>query len=175
MEFKPRNDNSSVTRKILINRDTYKTLKKMAIDFNIDIDDKITPEVLGECVNHSVAQNKDKENIIQKGIIKLFPNANNIIAIPVRNQNVSEYFIDRLNIAFLDGSKDVKVSDVISSAVWYDNEAGIHRNFIPDTTNPQSVHNFSLTGEDGQIRAFTVKTKSFDILNRDMIEFYWES
>jgi len=57
LKFKETNNMHSLTRKAHITRDSYKALKKMAIDFDIDDDGKITPETLGECINHLLLEN----------------------------------------------------------------------------------------------------------------------
>jgi hypothetical protein len=59
VEFKKRNDLHSSIRKGSITRETHKVLKKLAIDFELDDDGKITPEALGECINHVVAVYQD--------------------------------------------------------------------------------------------------------------------
>lgn len=57
VKFNKTNDLSSVTKKILITKDTYKILKKLTIDLDLDDDGKILPEMLGECVNYLVKNN----------------------------------------------------------------------------------------------------------------------
>ena len=164
--FTPSNNQHSVTRKSHITRDTHKVLKKMAIDFELDDDGKITPEALGECINHLVKVTSNLNDMFLSGKITLYSGKENNISIPVRAR-VKEYFIDGLQSQL----KDIDVADIVESVSWYDEVEGSYRTFVPSVTDKNSPHNFMLVESHNQIRAFVVKTKSFN----EPVEFYWST
>jgi hypothetical protein len=55
-------DNSRIIKRIPLNRETHKFLKKMAIDLDLDNDGAIKPEIIGECIDRLVSTLTEKES-----------------------------------------------------------------------------------------------------------------
>jgi hypothetical protein len=51
-----------ITKRIAMSQDTYKYLKKMSIDLEIDNDGKFTPEVLGICIDEMINRLENKQD-----------------------------------------------------------------------------------------------------------------
>ena len=109
------------------------------------------------------------------GTIKLQNNAWQLIAIPVKNSNIKEYFVDRLADKY-----NVAPEDMIEICSAFFGNEGRFRSYIPGVTNPNTSNNFPLVYEDDgnyEVTGFWVKLKDMTgiISDVDNIIFEWEA
>ena len=55
-------NNEKVTKRVPLNKETYKFLKKMVIEEDLDNDGIIKPEMIGECIDKLVTNMKANQN-----------------------------------------------------------------------------------------------------------------
>jgi hypothetical protein len=60
-EYKNIEESEKIVKRFPLNRETYKYLKKMAIDLDLDTDGAIKPEVIGECIDKAIEIIKKKQ------------------------------------------------------------------------------------------------------------------
>lgn len=133
--------------------------------------------------NYGAEGNDTKEVFIEynancdgEGTIKIQNNVWQMIAIPVRNVNIKEYFLDVLDSKIKVSDDTKSVSDVIEVANCYLGNENQFRSYVPGFTNATSINNFPLVYNDEgnfEVTAFWIKTKNFtEFYDQDLI-FEW--
>ena len=110
-------------------------------------------------------------DIVGDGSIKLNPNVWQLIAIPVQNEKVYEYFVKQLEDKT--GESEENILEVCNC---YFGQEDKFRSYVPAVTNRLSSNNFPLSITDGihsEITAFWVKMRDYTTFyNQDLI-FEW--
>jgi len=109
------------------------------------------------------------------GTISLQNNRWQLIAIPVQEQNVKEYFVDRLAVKYNLAPKEM--IEICNAFFGSDN---LFRSYIPGVTNPNSPNNFPLVYNDNgnlEVTVFWVKLKDLSgiVPEPDNIVFDWST
>jgi len=112
------------------------------------------------------------------GRIRLNNNVWQLIAVPVQNKNVNDYFLNNIEAQIQTYDGDKTVTDVIEVVNAYPGHRDKFFSFVPGVTNVSSESNFPLTIDDGSIKevtAFWVKMKDYySITNNEDIIFEWD-
>jgi hypothetical protein len=109
------------------------------------------------------------------GTINLQNNRWQLIAIPVQDVKVKEYFVDRLADKY--GLQPEEMIEICNAFFGSDN---LFRSYIPGVTNPDSANNFPLVYNDNgslEVTGFWVKMKDLTGLVPDVndIVFEWST
>ena len=102
--------------------------------------------------------------LLQRGVWQM-------VAVPVTDVNVAEYFCDALA-----EQEGVEASDLIEVVNTYRGSDNKFKSYIPGTTLKSSVNNFSLIYDDNgymEISAMWVKTTAWEHTDEDIL-FNWE-
>jgi len=112
------------------------------------------------------------------GRIRLNNNVWQLIAIPVQNKNVNDYFLSNIEAQLQTYDSNTDITDVIEVVNAYPGHVDKFYSFVPGITNTASESNFPLTVDDGSIKevtAFWVKMKDYySITNNEDIIFEWD-
>jgi hypothetical protein len=147
--------------------------------FNIQGEYRVTAtakDIHGEESSRSVDLNFASGSQCQgTGSIRLNNNNWQLVAIPVRNKVISDYFIAKVTAAVQVYNPSKTAADVIEVASAYPGHVNKFLSYIPGFTSPTSEHNFSHMLADGssvnEITAFWVKCKNYKLLtsNNDLV------
>jgi len=102
-----------------------------------------------------------------------------LIAVPVQNKQVSQYFLDRIDAMIKTYDPTKSVLDVVERVSAYPGNLGKFLTFIPGVTPITSEGNFSLVMEDGtnifEILGFWVKIKDYSaITGGAFLDYTWD-
>jgi len=102
-----------------------------------------------------------------------------LISIPVQNKQVSQYFLDRLDLMIKTYDPTKSVLDVVERVSAYPGNLGKFLTFIPGVTPVTSEGNFSLVMADGtnifEILGFWVKIKDYSaITGGAFLDYTWD-
>jgi len=106
------------------------------------------------------------------GTIRLNNNNWQLIAIPVENKTVGNYFIPKVADAIKTYDVDKDASDVIEVCSAYPGHINKFLSYIPGFTLDSSEHNFNLTMVDGvdikEVTGFWIKVKNYYSITDDV-------
>ena len=113
------------------------------------------------------------------GKIKLNNNVWQLIAIPVANKTVNEYFLNKVEAILKTYDTNLTSADAIETCNAYPGQLNKFLSFVPGFTSAASEHNFSHVINDGininEVTAFWVKMKDYQTLtNGDNIVVSWD-